>query len=113
MSMDVTMQPGTLKGIVHPRLVGLLTWVTTELGTQEVTSLWRDDPTSVHGQIPVRGVDLRCRSKLVAYAIAKHVNDNWEYDPARPGKKVAIAHDVGFGMHLHLQVSDATRWRRG
>lgn len=104
----VIIAPELLHGLAHPTLMEVLEDVIFLLGAVRVTSFHRPDNLGVHGTFPCRAIDLRSRSAHIAEATANVVNDTWTYDPARRNKKVAIAHDVGGGMHLHLQVHDNT-----
>ena len=70
---------------------------------QIVTSIYRPGDAGVHGTIPVRGVDWRCRDKEKGDKIASMINSMWQYDPGRADKKCCICHDVGLGLHLHIQ----------
>lgn len=106
--MMLLINPLILDGLMHQRLVSVLDEVIFYLGPQVVTSLYRKG-SGIHGQVPLRAVDLRCRHLDVAKAIMNMVNSRWEYDPERPEKQVAIAHDVGMALHVHLQVHDNTR----
>lgn len=73
-----------------------------------ITSLFRIDDEGVHGTLPLRGLDLRCRTRRHGEEVEKFVNNNWLYDPTRPKKKCCLCHDVGKGLHLHLQVHPKT-----
>ena len=73
-----------------------------------VTSLYRIDDDGVHGTLPLRGTDLRCRSKAVGEFLRDWINARWIYDPARPSRDVCIFHDTGSGYHLHIHVHPAT-----
>ena len=75
-----------------------------------ITSLYRIDDTGVHGQLPVRGMDLRVRYKSIGEALVELVNDTWIYDPARPHLRCAVLHGEGVNLHLHLQVHPNTRY---
>ena len=77
-----------------------------------VTSAFRPGDEGVHGTIPVRGLDLRCRDKMIGNIICNWVNARWQYDPKRPFMDCAMCHDVGSGIHLHFQVHPNTI-RRG
>ena len=105
------MSPKMLDGLIHPNMVLVLMYLTYRMGTLDVTSLFRRGDSGVHGQFPVRGVDVRCRDLNIARAIEAQINRDWSYDNQRPEKKVALAHDAGDGIHLHLQVHDRTRMR--
>lgn len=95
---------------VHATLRSLVTWLEHELGVEFIaTSLYRmHNEDSVHGQLPLRGIDLRCRDPELGHFLEQYVNDDWIYDPSRPELKCAIYHDSGHGPHLHLQVHDYT-----
>ena len=107
----LTLSPETLQHLVSPKLIDLLDDLDYHLGTMHVTSICRPDSSGVHGVLPVRGIDIRCRDEEIATAIANLLNSLWEYDPQRPHMNVALAHDTGQGMHLHLQVHPRTRLR--
>lgn len=69
-----------------------------------ITSLYRIGDKGVHGQLPLRGCDLRMRNEQMGRAIADELNARWLYDRRRPEMKCAIYHDIGQGAHIHLQV---------
>ena len=100
-----------LKGLADDKLLVLVEDLEYLLGSATVTSLYREGDTGVHGTVPVRGVDCRCRNLEVGEAIAKWLNSRHVYDPARPNMQCAVAHDAGSGPHLHLQVHPNTRLR--
>lgn len=59
-----------------------------------------EDP--LHG-VPSHAVDLRQPGELTmpqAHRLRDHLNAYW---PRRDGKDTAMLHNVGFGMHFHLQ----------
>ena len=74
-----------------------------------ITSLYRLDDKGVHGQLPLRGIDTRCRDSAIGRALEAHVNSRWKYDFNREHVQCAIFHDTGLGPHLHLQVHPNTR----
>lgn len=75
-----------------------------------VTSLYRIGDDGVHGQIPLRGLDWRCRLLDFGAVVAKHINQHWQYDPSRPDKVCCMCHATKGGkLHLHLQVHPNTR----
>ena len=95
---------------IDPRLREILVFVERQSGLEfTITSLYRINDGGVHGQLPLRGTDLRCRVALVGHEIASLVNRAYQYDPERPHKQCAIFHDSGQGPHLHLQVHPNTR----
>lgn len=100
-----------LTGLVEDKLITILGQVSGYVGALVITSLHREGDKGVHGTIPCRGIDVRSRDNTIARSIARVVNDAWVYDPSRPDKQCAIPHDVGFGLHLHLQVHPNTRRR--
>ena len=82
----------------------------TFFGTEQtITSLYRIGDSGVHGQLPVRGADMRCRQDIVGYAVEQYMNERWVYDDSRPSMNVCIYHDTGRGKHIHLQVSNNTQ----
>ena len=93
---------------IHRTMRDVLKDVEDEFGSQTITSLYRIDDSGVHGQLPLRGVDLRCRERGYGQTVIDWINSKWQYDPARPEKKVAIAHGLGYNYHIHLQVHHST-----
>lgn len=73
-----------------------------------ITSLYREGDNGVHGQMPVRGMDLRMRNKSTGQAIVDLINKKTTYDPSRPDMKCAILHGEGANLHIHLQVHPRT-----
>lgn len=67
-----------------------------------ITSVFRDDPTSVHAYW--RGVDIRSwiYTQAETRKIVAFVNGNFPYGDGV--HQTAIYHDVGQGIHFHLQV---------
>lgn len=94
---------------VHDKLKDILNFLDIKLGSVTITSMHRPGDMGVHGTLPCRAADVRCRSVRVARAIAGLVNENFEYDHRRSKLKCALAHDAGTGMHVHLQVHENTR----
>ena len=95
---------------VHPKLRTLCMWLETTTGMEFTeTSRYRIGDTGVHGTLPVRGIDLRCKVKRIGVEIVEYINTHWVYDKSRPLKVVAMYHDVGDGWHIHLQVHDKTK----
>ena len=94
---------------IHPKLKLLARDVQEIYETQAgheafVTSLFRIGDQGVHGTLPLRGTDVRCRDMDLGEYIADYVNERWTYDSERPSMKCVIFHDTGSGLHLHLQV---------
>jgi hypothetical protein len=73
------------------------------------TSLVRIGDNGVHGQLPLRGIDLRCHNEKLGKAVEEHVNSTWVYDLNRPEMKCCVFHNAGQGWHLHLQVHPNTK----
>lgn len=88
---------------IHPTLRSMFRDLEQMHGEQTITSLYRIGDKGVHGQLPLRGIDVRCRDPLNGAAIENSMNAIWQYDPERPGMKCCIFHDVGQGAHIHLQ----------
>lgn len=99
---------------IDKKLRLVVVWLELELGVEFTgTSLVRFDDPGVHGLpekgLKLRGLDLRMRSKHIGRNIEAMINDNWEYDPARPHKAVCMLHGKGANLHLHLQTHPNTR----
>jgi len=93
------------------KLNDLIEWLEIETGFEFTeTSSYRIGDNGVHGTLPVRGVDLRCRSKEIVLAIQAFINRSRIYDPARSGKKCCLLHGSGANLHLHLQVHPSTEF---
>ena len=97
---------------VDRNLRSIIVWLEKQTGLEFTgTSLYRIGDSGVHGQLPVRGCDLRIRNENIGKAIEQEINNAWEYDPNRPDKKCAFLHGSGSNLHLHLQVHPNTRAR--
>ena len=91
------------------KLRELLDWLEKETGFEFTnTSPYRIGNKGVHGTMPLRGWDLRCRNLAVGRAISKLINSVWKYDTKRPRKKCCYLHGKGSKLHLHLQVHPNT-----
>ena len=93
---------------IHTHLRMIVLEINIEFGMQTITSLYRIGDDGVHGSLPLRALDLRCRNDGVGKVIERWVNRRYLYDPKRPQYKVCMYHDVGRGKHLHIQVHDNT-----
>jgi len=94
---------------IHPHLRAVLRWIESRFGfLLIVTSIFRIGDPGVHGTLPVRGIDLRCRIPSLGELITDITNRHWKYDPDRPEMTVAKCHDTGRGLHLHIQVHPNT-----
>lgn len=89
----------------HPSLISLLIWMVVRYSKDKIllTSAYRKGDKGVHGTLPLRGFDLRSYVFDNPEKICDDINTCFKYDPERPDKKCAIYHDVGNGIHLHLQ----------
>jgi hypothetical protein len=93
----------------HPILRELLLWLEEETGFEFTeTSSFRIDDKGVHGSLPVRGEDLRCRNTAIGTVIQDFINDNWLYDPKRLVLNCCLLHGKGSNLHLHIQVHPNT-----
>lgn len=94
----------------HPFLIALLLWLIVRYSKGKIilTSAFRKGDPGVHGQVPLRGIDLRSTVFDDPQKICDDINIVWIYDPKRPDKKTAIYHDIGQGPHIHLQVHPDT-----
>lgn len=102
---------GQLK-YVHPKLRKMVKWLEESTGLEFTeTSRFRMNDDGVHGQLPVRGIDLRCRIKEIGITIEAYINKSWIYDPTRTGKKCCYLHGKGSNLHFHLQVHPNTEFR--
>jgi hypothetical protein len=97
----------------HPKLIQLYQWIKDCYPEALITSAYREGDKGVHGTDPLRGFDLRSWVFDDPESVKDDINEMWVYDPTRPDKKVAILHDVGQGMHFHLQVHDNTQFLGG
>ena len=94
---------------ISPLLRKILIDVEIQLGFEfTITSLFRIGDDGVHGTLPLRACDLRCKDDITGKRIVDVINNTWQYDPERPDMKVAMFHDVGMGAHLHIQVHPDT-----
>jgi|Deesub1362B_J571_1020462.scaffolds.fasta_scaffold06751_2 hypothetical protein len=90
---------------INPLLRSIVKDVEHRFGFEfTVTSLYRIGDKGVHGQLPLRGIDLRCRDIKVGRVVEHYINSTYEYDPARLNKKICMLHGDGANLHLHVQV---------
>lgn len=90
-------------------LRALALWLEHSTGLEFTqTSLYRMGDEGVHGTLPLCGIDLRCRNRVIGEAIALHTNKNWVYDHTRPQMKCAVLHGEGANLHLHIQTHPNT-----
>ena len=93
---------------IHANLRIMCLYLEDEIGVEfTITSLYRIGDPGVHGQLPLRGIDLRMHDREVGEAVEDLINKNFKYDNLRPALKCAVLH--GDNLHLHLQAHDDTR----
>jgi hypothetical protein len=99
-----------LRYSVDPTLVEIIGWLALLHGIT-ITEGWRRQRHSndLHGVVPVRAIDVRSWDYPDPEAVAREINETWQYDPERPEKQCCVLHDIGEGMHLHIQVHPNTR----
>jgi hypothetical protein len=98
---------------IEPKLREIALDVEKTFGVEfTITSLYRINNNGVHGTLPLRGIDLRCRNDHLGHAVEDYVNDKWEYN-GTSGKNCCLYHQnrKGGGKHIHLQVHPNTRER--
>ena len=91
----------------HPKMIALAEWVATRLSSIVFTSAYREGE-GVHGTKPCRGIDIRSYIYEDPKKVVDDINEHWEYDSDRSYLKCAVLHDVGKGVHIHLQVHPNT-----
>jgi len=110
----------TLKGMLivafHPKMVALAEWLSVRLSEVTFTSAYRAKKihakdSGIASTIPCRHLDIRSFVYSHPERIVDDINGKWIYDPERPHLKVAILHDTGQGIHIHLQVHNRTEYR--
>jgi hypothetical protein len=101
---------GLLQYRFQPMLCRILRWLCNQVPEIMITESFRKKrhPNDLHGEIPVRAVDLRSSIYVRPDMLAEKINKHWQYDPDRPNMKVAVLHDSGEGMHFHIQVHPKT-----
>ena len=91
-------------------LIDIISWLAGEYPEQVVVTCgYRYGDKGVHGTLPCRGIDIRSWTFKSPDRVANYVNYEWEYDSERPEKSVAVFHDTGSGLHIHLQSHPKTR----
>lgn len=95
----------------HINLILLVHWILIRETRVYVTSAYRQGDDGVHGQNPLRGLDIRFWIYANPEKLVEHINELWVYDPARPNLKVALLHGEGSNKHIHLQVHNSTKLR--
>ena len=112
---DLYVLEALMDGLYHYKLVEIAKNVINLMHKMQIsvtiTSAFRNGDAGVHGY--GRGLDFRSRnmSEDEINTIVKVINDKWVYDPKRPEMVVLMNHDIGKGMHLHLQTHPNTKER--
>lgn len=93
----------------HPLLIRILLDIYFVASEILITEGWRKGK-GVHSTDPCRAIDLRSwsYSTYKLKEIQYYINSRWIYDPKRPTMECIILHDVGKGIHLHVQVHPNT-----
>lgn len=108
---DASILEGLMLNLFDPRLTIIIVWVAVTFGLVMTESFRKKTHRNdLHGENPVRANDLRtwCYANDKAYQIRDAINSRWCYDPNRPSKQVAIIHNVGKGLHFHIQTHPNT-----
>ena len=106
---------------VNPKLTFLaLSWCDAVGGEITITEIYRTQAMqdryypggtakSVHQFY--RGIDIRVTTMGADQVreLAEDFNTAYPYDPARPKMDSFLIHDVGHGLHLHIQTVDGGR----
>ena len=96
---------------IDGKLRKILSWVEDTTGLEfTITSLYRIGDKGVHGSLPLRGTDLRCRNMQVGTMVESLINSHWQYDSSRPTMKCAVLHGSGSNLHIHVQVHPKTEF---
>lgn len=96
---------------IDAKLREMALWLEEKTGLKfKITSLYRIGDTGVHGVLPLRGIDLRCRNKETGITLEALINKSWIYDSSRPEKKCCLLHGDGSNLHFHLQVHPNTEF---
>ena len=97
---------------IDKKLRELALWIEKETGFElTITSIYRINDSGVHGTLPVRGIDLRCRSNEIGISVEALINKFWTYDHKRHGKKCCYLHGNGSHLHFHLQAHPNTEFK--
>lgn len=102
---------------IDNKLRKILCWLEIQTGQNYIiTSLYRirdngNLDISLHETLPLRAIDLRCRSRSIGQKIVDFINNRWVYDLNRLFKQCAILHGKGDKLHIHIQVHPNTEWR--
>lgn len=115
---DYKVLKSLLQATYHPKMIALAIWIVHRYSNATITSGWREEKvwsgdSGIHGTFPCRALDWSVKDWVDPQAVARDINENWQYDPTRPDMKCAIVHDIGQGLHLHTQVHERTKYLNG
>jgi len=98
----------------HTKLIAIYVWLLVRYSNDKliITSAYRAGDTGVHGTNPLRAFDLRSTVFDNAMDVCDDINNNWTYDSMRKSKLVAMIHDIGQGIHFHIQIHSNTTYGR-
>ena len=100
----------------HSKMIALAMWLMVRLSEVVLSSTYRKDKihpkdSGIAGTIPCRHLDIRSYIYPDPQKVVDDINKHWVYDKKRPELKVAILHDTGQGIHIHLQTHDRTEYK--
>jgi len=109
---DIPVFKMLLGKVYDPTLIEIISTVESFFPGIIITEGYRKD-AGVHSTDPVRGIDLRSRNYTAeqTQTMKDFINKAWIYDPKRPAMKCCIVHDVGRGIHFHVQTHPRTARR--
>ena len=110
---DTSILKALLARDYHPTLIDIIMWTEDTYGKVVITSGYRYGDRGCHGTLPCRAIDIRSWVYADPEEIAEAINKHWTYDFRRKEKKCAMVHDVGKGIHFHIQVHPNTRREDG
>ena len=106
---DVPIFKALLGKTYDPTLIEIVATVESFFPGITITEGYREG-IGVHSTDPCRAIDLRSRNYTEGQiqAIKDFINNAWIYDYERPEMACCIVHDVGRGIHFHIQVHPRT-----
>ena len=106
---DIPVFKALLGKAYDPTLIEIVSTVESYFPGITITEGYREG-AGVHSADPCRGIDLRSRNYTTAQiqTMKDFINNAWIYDPERLEMECCIVHDVGRGMHFHIQAHPRT-----
>ena len=97
----------------HPKLIDMYVWLIDRYGDRILLTCAHEsrDYISLHDMEPLRAFDLRSGLFDNPQETELEINLHWIYDFNRDDLKVGMVHDVGRGIHFHIQVHGNTMKR--